>query len=72
MILREDHVSASWKCMAYCLAEETCASFNYHHDSGVCELNNSTRSRDPDNLKERAGNEYYDKLEELVFISDVQ
>ena len=55
--------------MAHCLLEKTCASFNYHRNGGICEINNSTMSRDPDSLKERAGNEYHEKVEGLEVIS---
>ncbi|KAL9962924.1 hypothetical protein ACROYT_G032079 [Oculina patagonica] len=70
VINKEDHVGTTWKCMVHCLVEKACASFNYQRDSGVCEINNSTRSRDPDSLEERAGNEYHEKVEGLIIISD--
>ena len=68
VITLERHVSVGWKCMVYCLTEKTCVSFNYHPDSKACELNSDTASRDPQNVRERPGNEYYEKSEKLVIV----
>ena len=68
VITLERHVSEAWKCMVYCLTEKTCASYNYHPHSKVCELNRSTASRDPASVRERPGNEYHEKAEEMVII----
>ena len=69
VITLEPHVSEAWKCMVYCLTEKTCVSFNYHPESKACELNSNTASRDPHNMSERPGNEYYEKGEKLVIVA---
>ena len=61
VIHTEYHVTSSWKCMAYCLLEMTCVSFNYFTQSNTCELNNSTGSSNPEGLRERPGTEYYER-----------
>lgn len=62
VIHTEYHVTSSWKCMAYCLMELTCVSFNYYPQSKTCEVNNSTGSSNPESLRERPGTEYYEKI----------
>ncbi|XP_022795010.1 uncharacterized protein LOC111333651 [Stylophora pistillata] len=62
VIHTEYHVTSSWKCMAYCLIEVTCVSFNYYPQSNTCELNNSTVSSNPESLREGPGTEYYERM----------
>ena len=63
VIALERHVSDAWKCMVYCLTENTCVSFNYNINSKACDLNSGTGSHDLNGLEERPGNEYYEKVD---------
>ena len=68
VIYKESNVREASSCMAYCLLEKSCTSFNYQPRENLCELNNATRLEDLQNFKQRPGSNYYEANENVVIM----
>ena len=52
-----------FECQLSCLSNETCQSFNVHPNrrarTRICELNNATNQKNPEDFKWKKGSSYY-------------
>ena len=71
VIYKESNVREASSCMAYCLLEKSCTSFNYQPRENLCELNNATRLEDLQNFKQRPGSNYYEKTKPQFLTMDL-
>ena len=63
-------VPSAVSCGRDCSMDKQCASFNYAQSSRVCDLNNTTRVQQPDDLIQLEGYTYFDKNDKtpLLFV----
>lgn len=53
---------SNMECSLYCARDNTCQSYNYFKESGICELNNETRANKAEQLVPSKAVEYYEKF----------
>ncbi|KAL9968685.1 hypothetical protein ACROYT_G020803 [Oculina patagonica] len=54
---------SNMECSLYCARDNTCQSYNYFKERGICELNNETRANNAEKLVPSKAVEYYEKLQ---------
>ncbi|XP_038060751.1 ficolin-2-like [Patiria miniata] len=68
-VFQKNTVSSAVICGRDCSMDPQCASFNYHANSHICELNNQTRIQSPCALVSRQGSIFFDDNYETSFFS---